>query len=398
MSRKNNTGIQQVIGSYGGPTDILPPGPDTQYLNLVVPPRNPNVDGNIPASYISQFSQPILYNPQDYLMAMVRFQISGINIPLLIPRIQPFPNVNINNTIYSVSIGYNGAFSPQQYVQFVQTDFTDFVPAPPTALNPNVVYTPYYFVYEYTDFIMMVNTALAAAFAATPGIGGAATTAPYFIFDPISQRISLIAPQAAYDLTTGAVALPVTVYVNTPLFRFFDGIPIIDRASNSATGRDIQFNIRNLNNSNWYQATGPAAPAYPYLLLQMQQEYDALADWNCLQNVQLQSATLPINKEVVPSIRPNNQGEITSLGILSDFIPLVTKGPEFRTDISYVANGSFRYIDMLGQTPITKADLSFYWVDELGEQRLIYTPPNKLATAKILFIKKDLVGSIALTG
>lgn len=397
-----------VLGSYNqGPTNILPPGTDTQYINLVVPPRNLDANGNVPATFISQFSQPILYNPQDYLLAMIRFQISGINIPIMIPRIKPFPNTNVNETIYSVTLQIGNNIS-QAPVIFNRTDFTSPIPAAPTANNPNVEYTPYYFIYEYTDFLEMINQALRTAFA---GLAGkpANSEAPYFIYNPSIQRISLIAQQAFYDLQvnygqfTPPPANPILVYINTPLFRYLDGIPIIDRGTNTPDGRDIQFNIRNLNDSNWYITPGPLLPNNPNYIdeaiyLEMTQEYDALSDWNCLQTVQLESSTLPINKEVVPSIKSNNQGEITSLGILADFIPLVVKGPEFRTDISYVANGSFRYIDLIGSSPINKADLTFYWVDDVGEQRLIYTPPYKLATAKMMFIRKDLVGSIALTG
>lgn len=364
---------------------------DTVYFDVVIP-YNPDENGNSPALYQAQLSQPILSKPQDYYMAMVRFQVSGINIPIFIARILPFPNTDLNKTIYSVSLGYNGVFSPQEYVIFVPSDSTAQPSLPLTAAHPTVDYTPYYYVFDYQDMLLWVNNALAAAFTALgllvvlpPG-----AVAPYFIFDPITERISLIAQQAFYDMSPGGPALPITIYVNSPLFHFFDAMFVDDLAVNSATGRDEQMVVWNFSNTNWYWPPGPAMPAGNATLLQMQQQYPALADWNSLQSIQLISNLLPINREFIPSFDPLKNGVVSSVGVLADFIPLVETGPEFRTSIEFVAGGPWRLIDMYGDTPITRVDLAFYWTDELGVARIIYVPVGKIATAKMMFIRKDV--------
>lgn len=241
----------------------------------------------------------------------------------------------------------------------------------------------------------MVNTALATAFAALPGAPGG-SVAPYFIYDPQTQLISLIASEAFYNLGPGGPATPITVYCNSVLFHFFDGIPIILRGLGTANGADEQFEIRNQNDTNWYNPPGPTDPAsnYPLTLLQMEQEYNTLQNWNTLQTVQLVSNLLPINREYVPPASSNNSGVVSSIGVLADFIPFAS-GAEFRTTIDFVSDGPWRLIDMYGNTPVTRVDLYFYWTDDIGTQRVINIGVDKSATAKMMFIKKDLIRGLS---
>lgn len=361
---------------------------DNIYYNITIP-FTPNLEGISPALYQAQLSQPIVYNPQEYYLAVVRFKISGSDIPIFIAKIQPFPNTNVNNTVYSVAISYNGNFSPQTFIQYVPSDLTLQPSLPLTASHPNADKVPYYFVFNYTDFLFMINTALATAFAAVPGGTPVGSVAPYFIFDPVAERVSLIAQQAFYDLSDPAILLPIKVYVNTQLFGFIEGIPAI--FNGGPNGQDLYMNIRNLQNSNWYTPSGPNAPAFPLTLLQMEQEYATLANWNSLQTVQVVSNLLPINREYVPSFNNQSSGVISSQGILADFIPLLSNGTEARATIEFVSNGQWRLIDMFGNSPITKVDISFYWTDEDGDQFIIPIPINSVATIKLLFIKKNIV-------
>lgn len=446
--------------------------PDTVYFNVDIP-YNDVDPANAPAVYQSQLSQPILFNPQDYYCSVVRFQVSGTNIPILIARIQPYPNQDANQTIYSVGMGYNGGFSPETFVRYVQYDFTYPIPTPPMVAGATVDYTPYYYIYQYQTFLNMINTALAAALSGLPSwpaglstvtitaslaantpipnptsiltvtvgtgilpgmaIQGAGVTAgvvilkqltgtiggtgtylvstqqtvgsvsmnlaesPYFIFDPTTQKISLIAQQAFYDLGGNGPFLPITIYMNYYAFRFFDGLQIYEFGKN-ATGRNVQLDVRNQNNSNWYLPSNAAPATGPtdYTLLQMEQEFVTLADWNSLKSVQLVSNLLPINREYIPtnSSSNTNSGVISSIGVLADFIPFVNIGNEFKTTIDFVANGPWRLIDMFGDAAISRIDLYFFWTDELNVQRIIQLPYGENASAKLLFIKKAIAGQL----
>jgi hypothetical protein len=372
--------------------------PDTIYYDIVIPYK-PNDNGFSPAIYQEQLNQPIVYNPQEYYLAVVRFQIPGSNLPIFIADIQPFPNTDPNLTIYSVTLTYNGNSSPQTYVEFIsQLPFVS-PGLPLSATHPNADPTPYYYVFEYTNFLTMINNALATAFAAIPGGTPVGSLPPYFIFDPITERISLIAQSAFYNQGPYGIvpALPIRVYINYALSSFIEGIS--SYVLNIGGGRDLLFNIRDLNGSNFYAPSGPVNPATvnPLTLLQMEQEYPTLVNWNSLQSIQIISNLLPINHEYVPNPSNTQSGVVSSQGILADFIPLVLLGPEARTTIEFVANGPWRFISMYGDYPITKVDLTFYWNDNLGRQFLIDIPRGKSVTAKLMFIKKDAVGNSSST-
>src|ERR1700678_3314112 len=107
---------------------------DKIYYNIVMP-YNP-INGISYALFRQQLDQSIIERPSDYYLAVVRFQISSELIPILIPIIQPFPNVNLLNTIYSFTISYNGIFSPQLFLQFVTTHPNPPQSAPLTAGHP----------------------------------------------------------------------------------------------------------------------------------------------------------------------------------------------------------------------------------------------------------------------
>lgn len=361
---------------------------DTIYFNIVIPSL-PNETGFTPAYYQQQLSQPIVNNPQDYFLAVVRFTLPGTHIPIMIPQIQPFPNTNLNNTIYSVTLSYNGNFSPEIFVQFISQAPAISPGLPLSASHPRVDKTPYYFVYEYTWFLSLINTALATAFAAIPLGTPIGSSPPFFIFDPVSERISLIAQQAYYDQ---ALPLHIDVITNATLSRFFDGIRSIGLGTSpSPIGRDLLFDIRNLNDSNWYRLPGPAFPAGLATLLQMEQEYPALSDWNVLKSVQIVSNLLPINKEYIQgNVNTLNNGIINAKGILADFVPAIQVGPEARTTIEFFANGPWRLIDLFGPYPVTKVDIGFFWIDADGNSYLVDLGPNDIASIKLVFLKKKL--------
>lgn len=175
------------------------------------------------------------------------------------------------------------------------------------------------------------------------------------------------------------------------MFHFFDGIPVIYDSDFSTNGRDVMFNVSNLNDSNWYFPTGPLLPYSTdgATLLQMEQQYNILGNWNSLRAIQLISNLLPINREYVAS-NNTQSGIISAQGILADFIPFVSLGPEARSSVEFEATGPWRLIDMFGHYPITKVDLTFYWTDELGVQNIIYIPNNQNASVKLVFMKKSL--------
>lgn len=362
--------------------------PDRVYYNIVMK-YNPALNNNglinaTPAIFTEQLSQSIIENPSEYYMSIVRFTIPTQNIPIFIFEAQPFPNLNMDLGIYSVTLSYNGNFSPQTFVTYETTSPNVPKPLPVTASNPNWDRTPYYYVYTYSQFLKMINTALATAFAAIPLGAPVGSIAPYFIIDEINERISLVAQRAFYDIT---LATPILIYINYNLHHFLDGIPINFLSTNSLNGRDIQFLVRD-QKDNWYNPPF-LAPATPPDYFIMTQEYPTLINWNSFKSLQMISNSLPIKDEYVPTFQPGTLGALNFQSIVKDFEPLLELGPEARTSVQYQLNSPYQLINLFDTKPLNRIDIGIYWTDEFENKYVVTIPKGSLVTIKLVFIKKS---------
>jgi hypothetical protein len=390
---------------------------DRYYLNVRIP-YSPDSTGFSPARFQQQFTQPIIDVPDDYYLSIVRFSIPTQNIPILIPEIQPFPNTNINNTVYSVTLRYSGN-DYQEFVQFVTETPNAPQPNPITASNPNPNVTPYYYIYTYTNFLNMVNRALENAFTSIAAPPGGAV-APYFQYNTSTEKIELVAQEEFYNLDDPNA---IEIYMNYQCFTFFDGLASVFYGVNQTNGKDVQIIVRNDGNNYYYVGgmpnsplgappgfenvqpgyppgipfDGPQAAAYPYLV--MAQQYPALVDWLVFKNLTLVCNLLPIRLEYsvgnsqafgngLNPINNPNLGNVNNIGILKDFEPILdTQAP--RTTVQYALNGPYQLINMVGEVPISNLDITIYWTDQFGRQYLVDIPFNQVATIKLAFIKKS---------
>lgn len=356
---------------------------DRLYFNIVMPYKP--VGGLSPAIYRQELSEPLIMNPSEYYIAITRFTIPTSNIPIFIAEIQPFPNVNLNNTVYSVTLTYGAFSSGQTFIQYVTHDINSPQSLPLTASHPYADKTPYYYIYTYTDFLDMINAALITALTTLKGLVGAPialATAPYFIYDTTTEKISLIADSTFYDLI---LATPIKFYVNYKLFSFLDGFPTFFYGNNLPNGLDFQFEIHQLGN-NWYPIPNVAVPL-PSTLLSLTQQYNTLSDWNSFKSLQLVTNLLPVVQEYTPQV--GNQSDVNLVGILKDFEPIIELGPEGRTTVQYQINSPYQLINLIGKVPLTKVDIQIYWTDQFGNQYLLDIPYNQIVTIKLVFIKKS---------
>lgn len=365
---------------------------DRIYYNISIPGKFFNIPSSntfniIPAIYQEQLNQSIIENPRDFYMSIVRFTIPTQSIPIFIFVPQPFPNMNQNLGIYSVTLEYNGVFSPQTFFTYFSTTPNIDSPMKPTATNIFWSRTPYYYVYNYNTFLKMMNNALAIAFAALPG--APPTVAPFLTYDPASQLLAVVAPKAFYDL---ALPIPVKIYFNSPLQRFFGGIPYIFYSINDPLGRDSQFLIQDLKNNTYLLPNATLLPPpEPITYLIMYQNYNTLSDWNSFKTLQIVTNLIPIKNEYTPSSQnlQNTSGIVNLLGIVTDFEPILQNGAESRTSIQFQLTGPYRLINLTDLNPLTKMDISVFWTDELLNRYLLYVPEGELLTMKIVFIKKS---------
>lgn len=359
---------------------------DRIYYNIAIPGSRDFTE----ALFNVQLNQSIIDVASDYYLAVTRFTIPTSTVPILIPEIDPYPNTDINKTIYSFTMTYQNYSSGRVHLQFVPTNNAT-APAAPTATSPNVNRTNYYFIYVYQPFIDMMNTTIQNAFnlldAAVPGGLPVGAVAPYFIYDSSTERINLISQIANYDQSDPLIIDPIYLYANATMYQFLDGIPAYYYNFPVTEGKSFRFIIENTNN-NLYVAPNTVGPATQYIMFQ---QYDALQDWNTLKSLQITSNQLPISKEYVPSLSATRtqEGITNTAGVLADFEIFVDKGPDARTTVQYSQVGPYHLINMNANIPIQKIDIQVYWTTNQGDRYLLQVPYGQTLTVKLAFIRKE---------
>lgn len=360
------------------------PSSDVIYYNVII---NNTTTNPIPANYSEQRTIPLLKNPSEYYISIIRFSVPGFSIPILVCPVT-------NNTIplttpYKIKMTY-GLLTSERSVIF----YPRINPSSNPPVNPQ---DPYYFIYEYQQFIDMVNITLQTtvndliALGAPPGL-----LAPYFIFNENTQLISLIVPTnpdyyslSSSDVNTYTPTLPagkVGIYLNNDLFSYFQGIETI------SLDPDYYWVIVKNNENNYYQDPA-AAPVYPPEYLEMKQQFNAINNWNSFSSLAFLSNSLPTLKEFTPgtnlTYNGNTQSGANTVPILTDFVPLLQNAGDQRSDFVYNPTGPYRLVNLLTNDPIYAVDIAVVWYDQYNRQYPIYLEPGQSISIKIMFVKKS---------
>ncbi len=395
-------------------------GPDNVYFNAIFPgPENTN-DFQGPQVAQAEFAitrtTSIIPNCSDYYCSVVRFAIPLNEIPiLLIPILPgcdtygpPFPAAPRNITPFIVGVRYNGV----TYTQTIAAN--DFTGVGGPNLSSNVVFQPsnftvapvfqtsllvdkidpaYLGIFNYTEFVEMINVALLAAFTAfavaNPAAPQALTAAPFFKYDQESQLFSLIAPSSW--ITTYAQAVPdpagvARVCCNLELGQYFSGFREIYVTDNTPIpANQINFLVENEGDNGYPTNTYPAVPAY----LQMIQDYRIIANWNSLRKIVITTNTLPIQTEAIPT-GDATTGVSSNRPIITDFVPQLNEAGDTRSVAYYNPSAQYRLVDMNQGIPLQKIDLKIYWEDKDSNLYPLNIRKYDQASVKLGFFKKSL--------
>jgi hypothetical protein len=375
---------------------------DNVYLNVVfdhypeaVYNTNPAIapTGEQPtiAKYTVDKTLPILDKASDYYVSVIRFAIPLASIPIFIMPIIPNQS-NPNLTPLIIGINYNGVQTPVQ-VQF----YSDENSTPPIQNQPTQVITFYYYIYTYQSLINMLNIALSTAFissgmaAAFPGV-----SAPFFIYNPVTQLISLIVNSIFTEITSPATSLPV-IFINESSLTYLGSFQYYHVGYNQPNGYDYIFVLSNLypynpsnppptqqvipNASMLYPAAGPGYYIYT-------ENYSTIEYWFSLRKIVLTSNTIPIPNEFVPGQFNNNVA--AGMPILTDFVPALQYAGESRAIAFYNPSAQYRLIDLINDNPLYKIDISLLWQDVQGNLYPIEIPLYQQASVKLGFFRKTL--------
>lgn len=350
---------------------------DHVYVNVSI------VNNSVVESIIAQTNAPrstvIVENPSNYYMSVIRFFIPLQELPIFI---------FLDNT-YSVTIS-NGVLDFQTFLIFVPDFTTNISPPQPPPFNR--------YVYSYEQFLTSINNALSTSFIASglPGV------APYMIYNPVTQLISLIAPASFHNAGFNDQNQPIKVWFNTSLYTFFGNF---NKLFNGYPPSPVNINGKNFNII--IKPTGeneiiiPASFGGPLAGLQMTQEYFALSNWNDFRSLVITTTSIPIRAEIIPSglISGNGNGSPgTQVGyrpILTDFELIFNQAGDTQSFAQYFPPGEYRLVDLLGSTPLKNIDLQFWFQNRNLELFPILIGPLKSLDIKMIFRKKSKTGALS---
>lgn len=330
-------------------------------------------------------NQPVIENPQNYLLSMIRFQIPTMGLPLW------FMNQDIK---YSVAIDFNGVAAINDLTY--------------TETNIN---SPYPFgIWAYTDLCDMINIALLQSYNDIKTEVGFPPNAkaPYIQYETALKCFSIVADENYLMLSPfdGPFnALIPHIYFNDNLFGLFNNFKSVnDSASFFPTGGSNLIEILDLKN-NHVADTGYTKiipnPSPPPLTLTvplpgyiMTQDFSTLYLINSLGSIAISSIDIPI----VPYNTTNqalndNTTSSTYLQIVDDFQPILS-GPQNAGDqrsILQYQPSIFRYTSLVGSSPLQSLTFNFFaYIPDQNKYIQLYLRPNEYFSLRLMFKRKKL--------
>jgi len=138
--------------------------PNHIYYNLQLY-NNDNVGSSnaVPVRFQETRTSTILANPSEYFLSIQRFSIDTPSLPVFMPEVETSPiynpTQNPNQLIYQIAIYQQNSLQGPFIFPINFSNQLNIVP-PPQNLDVNAVSDPYYFVYEFQNFIDMINQTL----------------------------------------------------------------------------------------------------------------------------------------------------------------------------------------------------------------------------------------------
>jgi len=346
--------------------DVNPEEPDDViYYNINIPNRDKDI---IPANFNQISNVPILNNPSEYFVSIVRFGFLGSGIPIF----------TFKDDTYYITLSYDGYDATHPVVYDPEIN-----PVDPSFSNT---------VFSYNHFMYMINKTFDTCFAdlklnkplAPP------TEAPYIQFNPENDLCSLYF-QTLYDPDVAGEET-IKVYFNNVLYYFFDNWFIVREGLQSPDYKDYRFIIHDCKNNRIESDPNNTniSALNPYY--KNQQEYSTLYNFSDTKTISFKSCLFPTAPEYTQT--STNQ-VLAGEKILTDFEPIqsLSDPSGFRGYIQYYANGAYRLINMTTTTPLKNIDLQITYKDELGVDQPLGIPRNSSCSVKLMFIKKSLYRS-----
>ena len=361
----------------------------------------------------------------EYFCSVVRFSIQTANsLPVFIPKMDPTSAVTVNGipveTVYKITMQYVRAAPPPgegEQVVLVCTLPVHFQPTYDEATIPRNGAVPpdYYYIYNYGDFLAMINSTLRNLVKDSElgtAMAGFPCCPPFMEMDPNTLKCSITADKIFFtNEMNGKPVIPVypqpvlRLFFNSSLAALFPSFPYEPYDKSGDLNFQVIFN--NQNNVNSVQLnTNPYAlsladntvPNSVRPGIQIVQEISGVPLWNPVASLVFTTSLLPIvpTQTSTPKVFNDTSTVISASGqpniasMLADFEVNINPTDQYRPDITYVPPGEYRLIDMYSTYNLNKLDLAVFWKDVFGNLNPFHLQPGCSAHVKLMFRRKDI--------
>lgn len=310
------------------------------------------------ASFNRTLTNIVLDNPTDYYIAIVRFSISHLDLPLMI----------FEDNKYSLTLNMNGNIS-RRLINLL-----------PYKL-PNIRGDYNNALYNYQQLVDSINSAFAAAYISV----GGSNQPPFINFDGVSKLFTIYTSEdddfnIPYNFVGVLNPTSDYIYFNTPLSLLFENFNYFYMGESTVSGMDrllmtrqlqSNINLESIDGVNYYK---------------FQQEVPALYAFNQIQRILFTTKTIPIINEYVNIGGENKSTSFVS--ILTDFIP----NADYSKDLSpYLYNPEkYRLIAMNSSNALK--DLTFEVKVQYSNTGILdmYLLPGEEISVKFGFFIKSI--------
>jgi hypothetical protein len=379
---------------------------DHEYIDVYAINANSITALPIPVRFTQTRNMPFLYKPEDYYLSVVRFQIDTNTLPVFTCAIQ-YNQPQINLSIYSVTLSWTNPVAPfqtfnqQTFITWIPQDLASPIPRPPSLTENKFQDNSggYYYCYNYSYVLQIINNAFSTCFLALnaqvvfAGLALPTFAAPVLTWNNDNNISVLNADILGYDQTTLNY---IKIYMNLPLYQLFNTLPAYIEPFPALLGKNYRIDTDNFGNA---QVTPFPFYLPTYNALQIFQEQPSINVWSPISSIVFTSNTLPINSTNVcnPSIfldgvTTNNNGNNSNIEqVITDF---QAENNLYKNSCLYIPSGENRYVDLMGNTPLYSIDINIYWRDKIGTLYPFRLATGCCASIKVLFERKELITGI----
>jgi hypothetical protein len=361
---------------------------DRVYYDIQLNNYDSTASQTVPVEFNERRANPFLNNPDSYNFTVVRFNLDTANLPVFRPSIQ-HNALSCNDTIYKVTVEQavyvggvqTGSTFATQRVTWVPQDESAVIPSAPADIVGGFQNnsTGYYDSFAYSHFTNLVNVAIRLAYTTS---GGVNQTPCKLQFQPSSGGFLLYAPQGEWRTRQSVYAVDGTyykLYFNNALYELYSGFPAWIKNKNT----DYNYQLQVLSDLSTDVVDGNVV---------VQQEYSSYILWTPVTSIVFTAANFPIRPSIVNNPLIFENGVKLKNGVNSDTILQITDfagATNYKAQINYTPT-IYRWLDLVGTSPLTELSFQVWWKDRQGELNKMYLAPGASCTMKVLFSKKDL--------